>query len=124
MIVEQERSEEVASLLARVIAYDTSGGAFTLVDAMGSDCVYSVRNLCGHLVMAWTMNLHRDRKGVRAYVTACAGKGLTELLPHIERIARQHGANRLGFRTMRPGLVKKMERAGFVPRCVEMEKAL
>lgn len=124
MIVEQERSEEVAAMLERAALYDTSGGAFSLEDAMASDYLYSVRNLRGELVMAWAMNLHGDRKGVRAYVTACAGQGLKELLPCIERTAREHGANRLGFRTMRPGLVKKMESAGFVPRCVEMEKAL
>lgn len=125
MRVELDRSPEVAALLSRVWdGYDTSTGGFTLEDAMRSPFVYAVRDEAGELQLAWAMEFTRDRKGVEAYVTACAGVGMVDFLPVCERIARENGANRLAFRTMRPGMVNKMTRQGFKPRCVELEKAL
>lgn len=124
MIVAPERSPEVAALLGRAFEHDTSGGGYTLDDAMASTHVYSVRDESGALKLAWSMDIRTDRKGVRAYVTACAGEGMQQALPECERIAREHGANRLGLRTVRPGMVKRMTDAGFVPRFVELEKEL
>ena len=124
MIIAAERSAEVAALLARAFKHDTSGGGYTVDDAMASTHVYSMRDTAGTLKLAWAMDIRRDRKGVRAYVTACAGEGMQQALPECERIAREHGANRLGLRTMRPGMVKRMTEAGFVPRFVELEKEL
>jgi len=127
MRVEPDRSPEVAALLARVWdGYDTSGGAFTLEDAMNGprSLVYAARDESGALLLAWAMELNRDRRGVEAYVTACAGVGMLDVLPACERIARELGANRLAFRTMRHGMTHKMMRQGYKPRCVEMEKTL
>lgn len=124
MYVAQDRSPEVAALLAQAAAFDPTGGAYTLADALASAKVYAVRDAGGALVFAWAMDLYRDRLGVRAYVTAAAGRDLGAVLPQIEREARAHGADRLAFKTKRRGLVRTMAAAGFASRAVEMEKRL
>lgn len=115
--------EQARALLARAVAYDTTGGAFSLDDAMTGH-LGAVCDDTGRVVFAWTMDLLADRLGVRAYVTAAAGERIDDMLPHIEALARQHGASRLGFRTRRRGLVKKMQGHGFEEMAVELEKTL
>jgi len=125
VVVNLDRSPDVAALLARAAEFDTSGGAYTLADAMASATVYAVRDEGGALLFAWAMDLHRDRLGLVAFVTAAAGRDLAAVLPLIEREAREVcGANRLQFKTMRASLVRKMRGAGFVTRAVELEKSL
>ncbi len=124
VVVTLDRSPDVAALLARAAEFDTSGGAYTLDDAMASATVYAVRDEPGALLFAWSMDLHRDRLGAVAYVTAAAGRDLAAVLPLIEREARELGANRLQFKTMRASLVRKMRGAGFVTRAAELEKSL
>lgn len=118
-----DRSADVAALLARAAEFDTSGGGYTLDDAMAG-AVYAVRDESGALLFAWSMETYRDRRGLVAYVTAAAGRDVVAMLPHIEREARGLGAVHLGFKTARASLVRVMVRAGFESRAVEMEKAL
>lgn len=114
---------QARALLARAEAYDTTGGAFSLDDAMTGH-LGAVCNRAGRVIFAWTMDLHTDRLGVQAYVTAAAGERIADMLEHIEHKARELGANRLAFRTKRRGLVKTMSGLGFGQVAVEMEKTL
>lgn len=114
---------QARALLVRAWAYDTTRGAFSQDEAMAGH-LGAVCDDAGRVVFAWTMALYEDRLGTRAYVTAAAGERIADMLPHIEHMARQHGANRLGFRTKRRGLVKKMQGHGFELEAMEMGKAL
>lgn len=56
---------------------------------------------------------------------SCGGQGLTEAgLEVIERAARGQGCSAVGFQTMRRGLVRRAERAGFEVVGFLMKKAV
>jgi len=113
----------VAALLATAEPYNT-GGAPLAERAQRGACFAVVapaasRNDAPAIVAAYSLELGAD--GV-VWIAAAAGRGPVNLtlnvLPAIEAQAREAGAVGLGFATVRPGLVRRAERAGYTVAAV------
>ncbi|MGD1324390.1 hypothetical protein ACNHE5_05555 [Pandoraea pnomenusa] len=129
IIVTHATASEVRPLLSRAAKYDTTGGAWTVDDAMNGAHLFAARDADGRMVFAWAMTVHKHRAGCEAFVTAAAGEYtganlLAVMLPYVERVARRAGATSLAFMTARAGMVKKMGDLGFAVEATTMRKTL
>ncbi|EON15327.1 hypothetical protein [Pandoraea sp. SD6-2] len=129
IIVTHATASEVRELLSRAAKYDTTGGAWTVDDAMHGANLYAARDADGRMLFAWAMTVSAHRAGCEAFVTAAAGEYtgadlLAVMLPYVEYVARRKGATSLAFMTARRGMVKKTEALGFTVAATTMRKTL
>lgn len=123
-------AEEAAPFLARALARgDTSQGISSLGDLTRNALLCGVRNVeTGDLVAAYAVRINRQEGGPVAWVTAAGGSAdaslIDAILPEVEKQARADGCVQVAIETRRPGLVKKMKRAGFRPCSVVMRKGI
>lgn len=114
-------------LLARaVLRGDTTGGAAGLDELCTGGQVFGVHS-AGRLVMAYVLTM-RDHAAARVCWVQAAGGGapgldLTrELMPRIEKQAKEQGAGQVAITTRRRGLIKKLRAQGYTVTGVTLRK--
>lgn len=123
--------DEAAPFLARALSDgDTSGGVSSLDDlTRNAHLCGVVESDTGDLIAAYAVRVNRQAGGPVAWVTAAGGalQGadlIAGILPAVEQQAREAGCVQIAIETRRPGLVRKMKRAGFKACSVVMRKGL
>jgi len=119
---------EARPLLARaVLRGDTTAGAASLDELCAGAQAFAVC-IGGQRVMAYVLAM-RDHAAARVCWVQAAGGGapgldLTrELMPRIERQAKEQGAGQVAITTRRRGLIKKLRAQGYTVTGVTLRKA-
>lgn len=108
-------SPEVLTLLERVERFDTSGGMERVTDYQGLPVVCA-RDDAGELVGAYVPYWDPERRNLYIVAAAGAARGVdltATMLADIEHRAKRLGADWVGMQTIRPGLVRRLTRAGY-----------
>lgn len=115
-------------LLARAaLRGDTTGGAASLEELCAGGQVFAVHS-AGRTVMAYVLAVRQHEAARVCWVQAAAGSApgvdLTrELMPRIERQAKEQGAGQVAITTRRRGLIKKLRAQGYTVTGVTLRKA-
>lgn len=128
-ITDDVRAEVAAAFDASplVIAKtDTSGGQVAGVDCLGGQFF---RVLIDGAPVAWyVLRAREGRAGIDAEISIAHGRAgvdlVAQVLPLIERQAASIGCRAMRVETRRPGLMKKLERAGYARKSVILMKEL
>jgi len=116
-------------LLARAaLRGDTTAGAASLDELCAGGQVFAVHDGGGRPVMAYVLAVRQHEAARVCWVQAAAGSApgvdLTrELLPRIERQAKEQGAGQVAITTRRRGLMKKLRAQGYTVTGVTLRKA-
>lgn len=104
---------------------DTSGGMVDGVDVLEGAAFYRVRD-DGVPVAFYVLRARRGRAGIDAEVVLAHGRAGFDLVAHVMPLIERQcaGCHALRIETRRPGLVKKLERAGFEQASVILTKEL
>lgn len=120
---------DARQLLARAaLRGDTTGGAASIDELCQGGQAFAVCDRTGAMVMAYVLAV-RDHAAARVcWVQAAAGAArgvdLTrEVLPRIERQAKEQGAGQIAITTRRRGLIKKLRAQGYTVTGVTLRKA-
>lgn len=114
--------------LQQAVKFDTSAGAQSLDEMLGSSLCQSVE-YNGEIVGAYALELAEHKACKVLWITACAagvpGQDLTpHLLDMIEQQAVQVGAAQVAVTTIRRGLIKKMLAQGYEISGINLRKKL
>lgn len=106
-----------APLLSKALAYDTGGAGGQLSDMLGGCAVFEVMN-AGNVVGAFAVRADDYSDGRTLTVTAAGGLPGFDLASAIDawlslQAVGPAKAHRLTCTTRRPGLVRKLTRAGY-----------
>jgi hypothetical protein len=113
-------------LLARALAYDTGGEGGQLADLVRGCCIFEMWH-GARLVGAFTAHLDSYSDGRQINVTAAGGVPGYDLVGAIDawlslQAAGPGGARALTCTTRRPGLVRRLKRAGYTVAGYVMRK--
>lgn len=115
-------------LLARAaLRGDTTAGAASLDELCAGGQVFAVQS-AGRMVMAYVLAVRQHEAARVCWVQAAGGAApgvdLTrELMPRIERQAKEQGAGQVAITTRRRGLIKKLRAQGYMVTGVTLRKA-
>lgn len=105
---------------------DTSGGQVAGVDCLTGQFFRVL--IDGEPVAWYVLRARQGRAGLHAEIAIAYGRAgvdlVAQVLPLIERQAERIGCRAMRVETRRPGLMKKLERAGYAKSSVILTKEL